>query len=118
VIVRMWEARVAPDRVEEFTALVASTILPHVMSADGCLGGEVLRPLVGEDDDEPRVIGITRWRDEESLRTLLGPMWRVRPMWEELELEYVIRPPHVWHFEPVEPTAPAPRRVPPPAGGG
>jgi quinol monooxygenase YgiN len=118
VIVRLWEAEVASDRVEEFTALVASTILPAVMAADGCLGGEVLRPLVGEDEDTTRVIGITRWRDQEALQTLLGPMWRVRPMWEELELEYVTRPPRVWHFEPVEPRTGAPRRASPPAPAG
>jgi quinol monooxygenase YgiN len=99
VIVRVWEARVAPENVAEFSALVASTILPKVMAADGCLGGEVLRPLVGTD--EPRIIGITRWRDEESLSALLGPLWRIRPMWEEQEMQYVTHPPRVWHYEPV-----------------
>lgn len=102
VIVRIWEAQVVPERVEEFSALFASTILPKLIGADGCLGGEVLRPVAGEQEVEPRIIGITRWRDKESLRALLGPMWRVRPMWEEQELEYLTRPPQVRHFEPVE----------------
>jgi hypothetical protein len=102
VIVRIWEAQIVPERVEEFSALFASAILPKLMDADGCLGGEVLQPIAGEEG-EPEIIGITRWRDEESLRALLGPMWRVRPMWEEQELEYLTRPPRVRHFQPVEP---------------
>jgi quinol monooxygenase YgiN len=110
VIVRIWEAQVVPERVEEFSDLFASTILPRLTAAEGCLGGEVLRPVAGEKEDEARIIGITRWRDEESLRALLGPMWRVRPMWEEQELEYLLRPPRVSHFEPVE-TPPASERA-------
>jgi quinol monooxygenase YgiN len=102
VIVRIWEARVIPERAEEFSDLFASTILPRLTAAEGCLGGEVLRPVAGEKEDEARIIGITRWRDEDSLRALLGPMWRVRPMWEEQELEYLLRAPRVSHFEPVE----------------
>jgi hypothetical protein len=102
VIVRIWEAQIVPGRVHEFSALFASTILPKLMEADGCLGGEVLQPIAAEQN-EPEIIGITRWRDEESLRALLGPRWWLRPMWEEEELEYLASPPRVRHFVPVEP---------------
>jgi len=101
VIVRIWEADVSPERVDEFCALIAAAILPKVLAVDGCLSGEVLRPLAGEAD-QVRIVGITRWRDQGSLRAYLGPMWRVRPMWEEQELEYVTGVPRVWHYEPVE----------------
>jgi quinol monooxygenase YgiN len=102
VIVRIWEADVAWKHVDEFCALIASAILPKVLAIDGCLSGEALRPLADEEQDEPRIVLITHWRDEESLRAYLGPMWRVRPIWDEQELEYVTRAPRVWHFEPVE----------------
>jgi hypothetical protein len=102
MIVRIWEAQIVPGRVREFSALFASTILPKLMGADGCLGGEVLQPIAAEQE-EPEIIGITRWRDEESLRALLGPMWRFRPMWEEQELEFLTSPPRVRHFVTVEP---------------
>jgi hypothetical protein len=100
VIVRLWEAEVAPERVDEFCDLLASVVLPKVLTVDGCISGETLRPIPG-GDQEPKVVGITRWRDEESLRAYLGPMWRIRPMWEEAELEYVTSVPRVWHYEPV-----------------
>jgi quinol monooxygenase YgiN len=105
VIVRIWEAHVAPERVDEFCDLIASTILPKVLQVDGCVGGEVLRPLSADhawNVEEPKVVGITRWRDEAALEAFLGPRWRVRPMWEEQELEYVTGVPRVWHYEPVE----------------
>ena|SRR6266511_753002 len=101
MIVRIWEADVAPEHVDEFCALIASVILPKVLTIDGYLSGEALRPLAAEQD-EARIVLITHWRDEESLRAHLGPMWRVRPIWDEQELEYVTRPPRVWHFEPVK----------------
>ncbi len=101
MIVRIWEAQIESAHVEEFSALFASTILPRLLRADGCLGGEVLQLITGAED-EPEIIGITRWRDEESLRAFLGPMWRVRPMWEEEEMAYLARPPRVRHFQPVE----------------
>jgi quinol monooxygenase YgiN len=102
VIVRIWEAEVAPERVDEFCLLIASTILPKVLAVDGCLGGEVLRPVADDLEAPCKVVGITRWRDEQCLRAFLGPMWRLRPMWEEQELEYVAGVPRVFHFEPVE----------------
>jgi hypothetical protein len=105
VIVRVWEADVAQERVDEFCALIASKILPRALAAEGCLSGEVLRPLADEPGAPVRVIGITRWRDEKSLRALLGPMWRLRPMWEEEELEYIEGAPRVTHYEPVQASA-------------
>jgi hypothetical protein len=41
---------------------------------------------------------ITRWRDEDALRAYAGPMWRIRPVWAEHELNYLEHPPTVHHF--------------------
>ncbi|GAA2089616.1 hypothetical protein GCM10009759_12570 [Kitasatospora saccharophila] len=95
MIIRIWEAQVAPHRAEDFCARLASTVLPGLGRWDGFLGGELLRACSAEDH---RVQMITRWRDEEALRAYAGPMWRIRPVWSEGELHELEHPPTVVHF--------------------
>ena len=30
-----------------------------------------------------------------------GPMWRIRPVWAEGELRYLVHPPEVTHYRPL-----------------
>ncbi|GAA2803678.1 hypothetical protein GCM10010441_30510 [Kitasatospora paracochleata] len=95
MIVRIWEAHVSARRIEEFCRELASTVLPEIARNDGFLGGELLRALT---DGDHRVRMITRWRDEQALRAYAGPMWRIRPVWSEGELNYLDHPPTVSHY--------------------
>lgn len=95
MIVRIWAGQVLAGRLEEFCAHLAAQVLPQLGRTDGCLGGELLRPV---SEEERRVLVVTRWRDEEALRGYAGPMWRIRPVWSEGELSYLAHPPEVTHF--------------------
>lgn len=95
MIIRIWEADVSPHRAEAFCARLAATVLPEIGRRDGFLGGELLRACA---DGDHRVRMITRWRDEDALRAYAGPMWRIRPVWSEGELNDLEHPPTVAHF--------------------
>ncbi|BAJ31931.1 MULTISPECIES: antibiotic biosynthesis monooxygenase family protein [Kitasatospora] len=95
MIIRIWEAQVAPQRADAFCARLAASVLPGLDAWDGFLGGELLRAC---SDGDHRVRMITRWRDEEALRAYAGPMWRIRPVWSEGELHELEHPPTVAHF--------------------
>jgi hypothetical protein len=97
VIVRIWEAWVAPDLADKFCATLTTEVMPTLDDVDGCLGAELLRSI---DVDEVRVLMVSRWRDEAALRGYAGPMWRVRPVLAEEELPYLLKPPQVCHYEP------------------
>jgi len=96
MIVRIWEAYVSPKRADEFCAELASNVLPQIAAHDGFLGAELLRAFA---DDDHRVQMITRWRDEAALRAYAGPMWRIRPVWAEGELNFLEHPPTVSHYQ-------------------
>ncbi|MGF1429798.1 antibiotic biosynthesis monooxygenase family protein [Kitasatospora sp. LaBMicrA B282] len=95
MIIRIWEAQVAPKLMSEFCTVVQSEMLPLLVGLDGYLGGELLRSL---PDSTHRVLVITRWRDEEALRGYAGPMWAKRPVWSDSEEGYLEHPPEVAHF--------------------
>ncbi|WP_188302743.1 antibiotic biosynthesis monooxygenase family protein [Streptomyces sp. CBMA123] len=95
MIVRIWAGQVTADRIEEFCEHLLSQVLPQLGRTDGCLGGELLRPVT---EGGHRVLVLSRWRDEEALRGYAGPMWRIRPVWSEGELRYLMHPPEVTHF--------------------
>ncbi|GAB7185602.1 hypothetical protein ATKI12_5433 [Kitasatospora sp. Ki12] len=103
MIVRIWAGQVPAGRIEEFCAHLAAQVLPQLGRTDGCLGGELLRPVSEENGN--RVLVVSRWRDEDALRGYAGPMWRIRPVWSEGELRYLAHPPEVTHF--LQVTAPA-----------
>lgn len=100
MIVRVWEAWVAPGRADDFCAVLASDVMPQLDDVDGCLGAELLRSLSAEPAADVRVLMISRWRDEAAVRGYAGRMWRVRPVLAEAELPYLLRAPQVSHFEP------------------
>lgn len=98
VIVRIWTAQVQAGHIDEFCSLLTSQVIPQLGRTDGCLGGELLRSVA---DEGRRVLVVSRWRDEEALRGYAGPMWRIRPVWSEGELRWLVHPPEVTHFRPV-----------------
>ncbi|WP_371483142.1 antibiotic biosynthesis monooxygenase [Kitasatospora sp. NBC_00315] len=98
MIVRIWAAQIVAGRMDDFCALLSTQVMPELRATDGCLGGEVLRSLT---DEGPRVLMISRWRDEDALRAYAGPMWRIRPVWAEDELRYLAHPPEVAHYRPL-----------------
>lgn len=98
MIVRIWEAQVAPDRLEEFCAKLVNESIPALGAIDGFLGGELLRSVT---DGDHRVLVLARWRDEAAIRAYAGPMWRIRPVWAEGEFRNLEHPPVVSHFTPV-----------------
>jgi quinol monooxygenase YgiN len=85
VIVRMWEARVVPGRLEEAVDYLVCEVVPDALATEGCLGAEAFA-AIGEE----RVVLITRWEEEHAQD------------WEEAS------PPvrlwtrdHAWLFQPV-----------------
>jgi heme-degrading monooxygenase HmoA len=95
VIVRMLEARVVPGLLDEFADFVAQRVWPAMAALDGFGGGELYR---ADSDTEPRLVMITRWRDEGALAAFAGPDWRLAPVVQPDEERFLARAPHVWHF--------------------
>jgi heme-degrading monooxygenase HmoA len=94
----MWEARALPGRLDELVDLVTGKVWPALAAADGFAGGELYRADSGTD---PRLVLITRWRDEAALAAAAGPAWRDAAVTVPGEAALHARPPHVWHFTPV-----------------
>jgi hypothetical protein len=66
MIVRFWEARVEPDRLDDAHAWVRDTLLARAAAQDGFVSGEVFLadgvvadPVAG--DQPPRIVLLTRW---------------------------------------------------------
>jgi len=94
MIVRMEEARVADGLLPEFRRYVTETLWPRLQTAEGFLGGEVYRSY----DGAPRLVMITRWRDEAALKAQAGPAWRDTSFVRPGDTSCLARVPHVWHF--------------------
>jgi heme-degrading monooxygenase HmoA len=82
MIVRILQLNVRPDRIQQFLEVIAARVQQGVQGADGLLGWEVLAPL----EQPPVTVVITRWRDEDAVRTWAGPFWRQRPVGIETDL--------------------------------
>jgi heme-degrading monooxygenase HmoA len=93
----MWEARVRPGAVDELVALIRRH-WAELSTVDGFAGGELYR---ADDAGAPRLVLVTRWRDEAALAAAAGPGWRTAAVPLPGELALHARPPHVWHFTPV-----------------
>jgi hypothetical protein len=90
----MWEARVVPGLLDELVGFVVARVWPTLVAADGFGGGELYR---ADSDTEPRLVLLTRWRDEAALAAAAGPGWRAAVLLPG-EDRFHARPPHVWHF--------------------
>jgi quinol monooxygenase YgiN len=98
MIVRMWETRVRPERLDEMVAYVRDEVLPVVGKADGFLAAEVLTSHAAADQ---RLLLITRWTGEAALESYLGPQWRAHEMTPiPDEAEFVLGIPFADHWVP------------------
>jgi heme-degrading monooxygenase HmoA len=91
----MEEARAVPGRLDALVEDVVRRVWPALERADGFAGGELYR---ADSDTDPRLVAITRWRDEAALAGYAGPRWRETPVAIPAGEPSVARPPHVWHF--------------------
>jgi heme-degrading monooxygenase HmoA len=95
MIVRMFEARAVPGLLDEFVDFVRDRVVPAMQAVDGFGDAELYR---ADSDAEPRLVLISRWRDEAALEGFAGPDWRTRVPVPPEEERFLARPPHVWHF--------------------
>jgi len=95
VIVRMSEARVLPGLLDQFVEFIVERAWPAMEAADGFVGGELYR---ADSASEPRLVLLTRWRDEAALAGFAGPDWRSTPVVLPDEQRFLARPLHVSHF--------------------
>jgi hypothetical protein len=94
----MWEARARPGRLDELVELMTGRAWPALAAADGFAGAELYR---ADSATDPRLVLLTRWRDEAALAAAAGPGWQDTPVLLPGEELLHARPPHVWHFTPV-----------------
>ena len=57
MIVRIWEARVTPGRLDEALEWVRRDVAARALKTKGCLAAEILK----SEGDTPRALLITRW---------------------------------------------------------
>jgi heme-degrading monooxygenase HmoA len=86
VLVRMWEAKAAPDRFAEAAEYARNTMLPAARDAEGNLGAEAYASV-----EQGRVVVITHWLAEHA------------DGWTEPDPPAGLwaRPPHAWTFTPL-----------------
>ena len=87
-----------PGRLDALVEDVVHRVWPALERADGFAGGELYR---ADSDTDPRLVAITRWRDEAALAAFVGPAWRSAPTVLPRDERLVARPPHAWQFTPV-----------------
>jgi hypothetical protein len=94
MIVRIYQAEIAPGRGVEYFDLLRSRVLPAIMKADGFLGIKFYESVDGPNT----VVVITHWRDEAALEAWAGPQWRVRPVNPVEAFHLLTKTDHVQHF--------------------
>ena len=76
MITRISQARVRPERLDDFMAALLTLVTPFPERFDGLLDHEVLVDL----DDPTVVLYLSRWRDEAAVAEFAGPAWRTDPV--------------------------------------
>lgn len=94
MIVRVSEAAVRADRVEEFIQVLRDLVAGFPAAHDGLLSHEI---LVDRGDDTC-VQYVSRWRDEAALRAYAGDDWATSPVTFPDEDSYLTRPLRLRHF--------------------
>jgi heme-degrading monooxygenase HmoA len=69
MIARIWKARAAPDRAEEYAAYLRSTVMPELAAIHGYRGVTLLSR---EQDREVEVTVITWWDSIAAVRAFAG----------------------------------------------
>ncbi len=73
MIIRVFRARIRPDKVADFKRMVQEQSIPWLISTEGMLGYFAGEPL---DEDEREFVMVTLWRDVGSLKGFVGEHWK------------------------------------------
>ncbi|WP_282693332.1 antibiotic biosynthesis monooxygenase [Streptomyces sp. CC208A] len=92
MIVRVSEARVRPERFEEFRESIVSAVRGFPARHPGLVAHEV---LVAPPHS---LLYVSRWRSEEDLVAYAGKNWRDEPVVLPGEEEYLLGPLELRHF--------------------
>ncbi|MFE0674653.1 antibiotic biosynthesis monooxygenase [Streptomyces sp. NPDC058867] len=92
MIVRVSEARVRPERFQEFHDMIVTAVREFPERHQGLLDHEV---LVAPPHS---LLYVSRWRAEEDLVAYAGEGWRDQPVVLPGEDEYLLAPLQVRHF--------------------
>ncbi|MEV4950017.1 antibiotic biosynthesis monooxygenase [Streptomyces sp. NPDC053755] len=92
MIIRVSEARVRPERFEEFREMIVSAVREFPGRYAGLVDHEVL--LAPPDS----LLYVSRWRGEQDLVEYAGEHWRDQPVVLPGEDEYLDAPLRVRHF--------------------
>lgn len=92
VIVRVSEARVRPERFDDFREMVVSAVREFPGRYAGLVDHEVLAA------PPHSLLYVSRWRGEEDLVAYAGEGWRDQPVVLPGEEEYLLGPLQVRHF--------------------
>jgi hypothetical protein len=99
MIVRILQLEVRPDKMDQFLKIGPTRVRQGIEGADGLLDMEILLP----ESNQGAVLVISRWRDEEAIKTWAGPMWRVRPVLIDTDLaDYLAHSSLVSHYVPFD----------------
>ncbi|QGV78864.1 antibiotic biosynthesis monooxygenase [Streptomyces ficellus] len=101
MIIRVSEARVRPERFEEFRDMIVSAVREFPAQHPGLLDHEV---LLGPPDS---LLYVSRWRGERDLAAYAGEHWRDQAVVLPGEDEYLLAPLRVRHFT-SDPLSPGP----------
>ncbi|WP_415947345.1 putative quinol monooxygenase [Streptomyces sp. KLOTTS4A1] len=91
-IVRVSEARVRPERFEEFRAYILAAVRGFPARYPGLVAHEVLAA------PPHSLLYVSRWRGEADLVAYAGPGWREQPVMLPGEEDYLLGPLEVRHF--------------------
>lgn len=73
MIIRVFRARVAADRAEDFETKYVTVSVPFMLSCAGITEVEIGRPLDGSNED---YVMVSKWQSREHLENALGAGWR------------------------------------------
>jgi heme-degrading monooxygenase HmoA len=101
MIVRIYQAKVRPGGVDQLCELIKERTWPLLAKADGYLGGEFYKSLPEPDrmlQEPDTVVMVTRWRDEAAIAAWAGPLWRMRPVSNPEDYQFLAETDRVQHF--------------------
>ncbi|MFE7928563.1 antibiotic biosynthesis monooxygenase [Streptomyces sp. NPDC057456] len=92
MIIRVSEARVRPERFEEFRDMIVSAVREFPGRHPGLIDHEVLLA------PPHSLLYVSRWRNEQDLVGYAGEHWRDQPVVLPGEDEYLVAPLQLRHF--------------------
>ena len=94
VIMRMCEANVRPERLDDFLVLLRDLVAGFPAAHDGMVSHDVLVDL-GQPN---RVQYVSRWRDESAITEFAGADWATSVVTFPDEESYLLEPLRLRHY--------------------